>query len=172
MNKPIYVAPKLLYYLHFRDFTFWFWQSQATIPFYLHLNREILMSAAPLFICTLGINKEKWKSAACVLVTERQTSLSLAHTPHGWRCQNTRVRKRINVLIETILFETVNALRSMKAKTELMNMRLFCGLLLVDVSRANQHQLVSNSFCDSQTFVGPWCGSLKVHHTSVLMCYT
>lgn len=143
MNKPIYVAPKLLYYLHFRDFTFWFWQSQATIPpFYLHLNREILMSAVPLFICTLGINKEKWKSAACVLVTERQTSLSLAHTPHGWRCQNTRVRKRINVLIETILFETVNALRSMKAKTELMNMRLFCGLFCVaELTNINLSQI-------------------------------
>lgn len=35
------------------------------------------MSAVALFICTLGINKDKWKSATFVLVIESYTSLSL-----------------------------------------------------------------------------------------------
>lgn len=43
----------------------------------------------------------------------------------------------------------------MKAKTQLMNMGLDVGLLLVDVSRANRDHLVSNWFDKNQTFARP-----------------
>lgn len=50
------------------------WASTLHSFFYLHLNREILMRAVPLFICTLCTNKTKWNATEHAQIRETSTT--------------------------------------------------------------------------------------------------